>query len=142
MITPLTPTNHKFELDVIARFIENLSPLMVDVMSIVEHKIRGQEGVVLDFLKVVHEEVRIHLKLVWDTSHGIAKGGEVLAILKATSYYEGLIHKYIQDKEMLDALKELSKCYMRACYKNFENLIRGIVELEKKETVWVVEDEG
>ena len=92
---------------------------MVDFMIVVEHKVRTHEGVVLDFLKVVHEEVRIHLKLVWDTSSGQAKGGEILAILKASAYYEGLIHKYIHDKEFLDALKELSKCYMRACYKNF-----------------------
>ena len=98
LITPLLITNHKFELDVIVRFIENLSPFMVDVMSIIEHKIHGHEQVVLDFLKVIHEEVRIHLKLAWDTSHGVAKGGEILSILKAVSYYEGLIRRYIQDK--------------------------------------------
>lgn len=82
---------------------------------------------IVDFLRIIHEDVRKHLKLVWDSSNAQAKGADVLNILKSISRYQNLVNNYVKDLEMDDALKELSKFYMRICYKNFESIILSIV---------------
>ena len=60
---------------------------------------------IVDFLKLLHEEVRVHLKLSWDTSYHTAKAGDILNILKVVSRYQSLVNTYVKDTELLDALK-------------------------------------
>lgn len=47
------------------------------------------------------------------------RGGDVLSILKKISTYEQLISEFVNDLELLEAMKELSKIYVRESYKNF-----------------------
>ncbi len=89
------------------------------MLGILENKVNIPTNTIVGFLQIIHEQVRTHLKLVWDSSYSQAKGGDILNILKSVSRYENLVNKYVKDNELEDALKELSKFYTRNCYKNF-----------------------
>jgi hypothetical protein len=83
----------------------------------------------VDFVKIVHEELKIFLKLIWDSSFDKAKGVDISNILKSISTYHNLVNKYVvKDIEIYHAEKQLSKIYMRFSYKNFEKIIINIVD--------------
>lgn len=82
-----------------------MSPFIIEVVSRLESKVAVPTSVIVDFLRILHEEVRKHLKLVWDSAAGKAKGGDILNILKSVSIYESIVNKYVKDSEMEDALK-------------------------------------
>jgi hypothetical protein len=146
MIEPLAPQDHQFEPEVIKKLTDNLNPLLVEILASLERKVNfNQETVqrtIIDFVRVIHSEVKRYLKLVWDTSHAKVKGIDVLNILKALSTYESLVNRYVvKDKEIYEAEKQLSKIYVRTLYGNFEKIIINVVEKEKSNNYTVLEEE-
>ena len=124
MIEPLAPQNHQFEPSVIKKLTDNLNPLLDEILTAFENKVNSNQVTVrrtiIDFVRIVHEEIKRYLKLVWDSSFSKVKGIDVLNILRALSTYESLVNKYVvKDKEIYEAEKQLSKIYVRTLYRNF-----------------------
>lgn len=134
MLAPLLPSEHRFEPRVLPMVVDGLAPLLLGVVEVLERKQPVPRETIIDFVKLLHEEVRVHLKLVWDTSYSSIKSGEILAMLKAVSKYEILANPYVKDAELVEALKELSKLSARACYKQMEPLILTIVSQQRHDS--------
>jgi hypothetical protein len=60
---------------VVKKVVDSVSPLIVEVVGTLERKVTIPTAVIVDFLRIIHEEVRRHLKLAWDSNVGKAKGG-------------------------------------------------------------------
>lgn len=75
MINSVIPTEHNYELDIVKKVVDSVSPLIVEVVGTLERKLTVPTAVIVDFLRIIHEEVRKHLKLAWDSNAGKAKGG-------------------------------------------------------------------
>lgn len=60
--------------------------------------------------------------------------------LNALAAYHSVIKDYLTDLEFMTGMKELSKIYVRESWKNFEDIILGIVEQEKKINLYQDED--
>ena len=132
MIEPLAPQNHQYEPGVIKKLTDNLHPLIIQILTSLQQKVNFNQQTIqrttIDFVGVVHEEIKRYLKLVWDSSYSKIKGIDVLNILKAVSSYASLVNKYVvKDKEIYEAEKQLSKIYVRTLYKNFQKIIINIV---------------
>ncbi len=63
------------------------------------------------------------------------KGEDILKFLNSLAAYYSIIEDYITDTDYMLGMKELSKIYVRESWKNFESIILGIVEQEKRENV-------
>ena len=68
------------------------------------------------------------------------KGEDILKFLNALAAYHSIIKSHITDIEFMNGMKELSKIYVRLAWANFEDIILGIVEQEKKNNIFVDED--
>lgn len=75
MLGSILPTGHNYRLDVVKKVVDSVSPLIVEVVGTLERKVTVPTAVIVDFLRIIHEEVRRHLKLAWDSNAGKAKGG-------------------------------------------------------------------
>lgn len=75
MLGSILPTGHGYQLDVVKKVVDSVSPLIVEVVGTLERKVTIPTAVIVDFLRIIHEEVRRHLKLAWDSNVGKAKGG-------------------------------------------------------------------
>jgi hypothetical protein len=58
-----------------------------EFITILEHKKKNKDHVILDMLKFFHEEVKTQSKLTWDSSFFGIKGVEILNMLKKLSEY-------------------------------------------------------
>ena len=99
----MAPQNHQYEPGVIKKLTDNLHPLLIEILSSLEQKVNFNketiQRTIVDFVRVVHDELKKYLKLVWDSSYSKIKGIDVLNILKAVSTYASLVNKYvIKDK--------------------------------------------
>ncbi len=74
-----------------------MNPYIFEIITVLEHKV-NQENVrntLVDFVKVIHEELKIFLKLIWDSSFDKAKGLDISNILKSISTYHSLVNNYV-----------------------------------------------
>lgn len=84
-------------------------------------------------LIIFHEEVKIQVKLTWDSSFSTIKAIHVLKILRCLSEYYEVVEPFIKSTEFHEGMVELSKIYVRTSWKNFESIIHNIVEQEKSD---------
>lgn len=110
---------HSFEPEVFIKMLEGTIPALEEVVLVLENKVSPAKGAIGDLLRLVNEEVKMYLKLTWSSSFELMKGIDMLNILKSLARYEEVIQAYINDIELLHAMKELSKIYTRSTYKNF-----------------------
>jgi hypothetical protein len=97
MIANLIPKDPNYHPEIIKKLVDNLSPFIIEVLDILESKVHVPSNTIIDFLRIIHEEVRTHLKMMWDSSNASVKGGDILNILKSISRYENLVNKYVKD---------------------------------------------
>lgn len=74
------------------------------------------------------------MKLTWDSLYPrcLIKTFQILSILQSLSEFSLITKDYVRSEELIEGMKQLSKIYVRDAWKNFENIIINIVELEKK----------
>lgn len=65
-------------------------------MMILSGKKKNKDHVVLDTLKLFHEEVKMQAKLTWDSSFMTIKGTDILNILRKLSEYYDLMKNFIK----------------------------------------------
>lgn len=59
----------------------------------------------VDTLKYFHEEIKMQIKLTWDSSYFEMKGTEILGMLKRLSEYHEVMEKYIKSVEFILGMK-------------------------------------
>ena len=67
--------------------MDNSMKFLQEFITILEHKKKNKDHVILDMLKFFHEEVKTQSKLTWDSSFFGIKGVEILNMLKKLSEY-------------------------------------------------------
>jgi len=97
IVAKFIPNNHHYEPQIVIRFIDTVIPWIQEFVLVLNSKKQKCTDIILQVLKELHDEIKIHIKLTWDTSYSLMKGEDILKFLNALAAYHSIIKTHITD---------------------------------------------